>query len=111
MKVVIAGSRYFDDYKYVEKCVNESDIEISTIISGGAMGVDFSAIKYAKEYGIPLVIFNADWFRYGKAAGPIRNKKMAELCEALIAIKTNGKGTQNMIKEAEKLGKRVIVYD
>jgi len=38
-------------------------------------------------------------------------KKMAELGDILLAIRTNGKGTQNMIKEMRKLKKRVIIYD
>ena len=49
MKVVIAGSRHFIDYEYVRDCVNDSKLDITEIISGGASGVDFLAIMYAKE--------------------------------------------------------------
>ena len=111
MKVVIAGSRIFNDYKYVEKCVDNSGIEISEIISGGAYGVDTLAIRYATKHNIPLTLVEAQWGLYGNAAGPIRNKQMALVCDALIAIKTSGKGTQSMIKEATKLGKVVVCYD
>jgi len=111
MKVVIAGSRHFIDYEYVRDCVNDSKLDITEIISGGASGVDFLAIMYAKEYNIPYKVINAEWNQYERAAGPIRNKKMAKECDALIAIKTSGEGTQSMIREAKALNRIVITYD
>lgn len=111
MKLIIAGSRHFRDYNYVKECIEDSGLVPSEIISGGATGVDSLAIRYATDMNILLTVVEANWITNGKAAGPIRNKKMAELGDILLAIRTNGKGTQNMIKEMRKLKKRVIIYD
>lgn len=45
------------------------------------------------------------WGEYGKVAGPIRNREMAEYAEALIAVcKNHSAGTTNMINEAKSRG-------
>lgn len=61
--------------------------------------------------GIPTQRYPADWALYGKAAGAIRNRKMAENSDALVAV-YDGKspGTKNMIDEAKKVGLKVYVY-
>lgn len=51
--------------------------------------------------------FKSDWEKHGKAAGPIRNKKMAEYADAVILF-PGGKGTASMKKEAERAG--IIVW-
>ena len=109
MKVIIAGGR---DYKFTEEDVSWLDslnlygFEFKEIVSGGARGADFEGELYASMRGIPLKRFVADWNKHGRAAGPIRNKQMAEYADALIAF-SGGKGTLNMISEAEKLGLKV----
>ena len=110
MKVIIAGSRHFNDYKYFLECISNADIEIDEIVSGGATGVDEMAERYAEQFNIPIEVVPANWGKYGLAAGPIRNREMAEIGDVLIAIKTSGKGTQSMIREARLRGKGVIEY-
>lgn len=107
MKIIICGSRGFDDYKLLCDVVNKfitdyscGDIEI---ISGGAKGADKLAEKYAFEHGYKKTVFQAEWDAYGKSAGPIRNKKMAEYGDHVIAFwDGNSKGTKNMIELAKK---------
>lgn len=75
---LVAGSRTITDYNYVKETLdyflqNKSEI---TIISGGARGVDSLAERYARERNYGLKIFPADWDRYGKQAGYIRNDEM-----------------------------------
>ena len=110
MRVIIAGGRDIEEYQYVLDAVTNSDFEISTIISGGARGVDTLGERYAKESKIPLEIYEADWKKYGRAAGPIRNEQMAEVADALIAI-WDGKstGTMNMIDQAPTKGLHVYI--
>ena len=114
MKVIIAGGRDFNDYELLkDKCdkILNSQIEI-TIVSGGANGADYLGEKYAKEREYELIIFPADWNKYGKSAGPIRNTQMAENSDALIAFwDGKSKGTQHMINLAEKKGLMVEVYN
>lgn len=115
MKTIIAGSRDITEYSAVllaiEYAKKHANIEITQIVSGGANGVDALGEQYARENSIPLIVMRADWKNHGKAAGPIRNKQMAECSDALIAIWDGAsKGTKNMISEATKLGLRVYVH-
>lgn len=52
---------------------DKTDIEI---VSGGCSGADALAERYAHSHGYPLQIFPADWSRYGKRAGYVRNREM-----------------------------------
>lgn len=110
MRTIIAGSRTIENYKLLCFLVKKSSFEITEIISGGARGIDELAERYAKENKIPLKIFPANWSKYGKGAGPIRNTQMAENADALIAI-WDGKstGTKNMIDAANKNKLKVFV--
>ena len=105
-KVIIAGSRDFKDYSFLKKIVDKLYINGGIeIVSGGAEGADSLGELYAAEKGYTLKRFPADWKAHGKAAGPIRNRQMAEYADHLIAFPIgSSKGTYNMIKEAGKLG-------
>lgn len=112
MKTIIAGGRDIHDYQLVLDAIEESQIPISVVVSGGAAGVDSLGERYADEMNITLHVYKADWQRHGRAAGPIRNKKMAENAEALIAIwDGKSKGTKNMIETARKHGLLVYVKE
>ena len=111
VKVIIAGSRNGTDYQTVENAIELSEYKITKIISGGCRGVDKLGEHYAKEHKIPLEVIEADWAKYGKAAGPKRNQQMAEKADALIAILyPRSKGTRSMIKIALKQGLKVFIH-
>ena len=107
-RLVIAGSRDFEDYKMlsgaVDKHLNDNAKNKTVIIiSGTAHGADRFGERYAKERGFRLERFPAEWDNYGKAAGPIRNKQMAKAADAVIAFwdgKSNG--TKSMIEAAKE---------
>jgi hypothetical protein len=110
MKLIIAGGRNIHDYSLVLSALAESQFQPTEIVSGMALGVDTLAIQYAAENNLPLKEFHADWNQYKRAAGPIRNRQMAEYGDALIAIwDGESRGTKNMIEEATKRGLRVFV--
>jgi hypothetical protein len=110
MRVIIAGGRDYHEYDTLIDAVNESGFLIETVVSGGATGVDALGERFAKESGLLLEVFPADWKTHGKAAGPIRNRQMAKNAEALIALwDGNSRGTKNMIETATKLGLKVYV--
>ena len=110
MKLIIAGGRNIHDYSLVLSALAESEFEPTEIVSGMAPGVDTLAIQYARENNLPLAEFHADWNKYKRAAGPIRNREMANYGDALIAIwDGESRGTKNMIEEATKRGLRVYV--
>jgi hypothetical protein len=110
MKVIIAGGREINDYELVLKAVLNAGFDITAVVSGGAPGVDALGERFAEETGLQLFKFPAEWNKYGRAAGPIRNKVMADFADALIAV-WDGKstGTKNMIEQATKNGLTVHV--
>ena len=109
MKTIIAGGRDITDYQLVLDAIKESQFPISTVVCGGAKGVDTLGERYATEMNLQLNMFIPDWDTHGRAAGPIRNRKMAENAEALIAVwDGKSRGTKNMIETARKLG--LLVY-
>lgn len=110
MKLIIAGGRDIHDYSLVLSGLEESQFKPTTIVSGGAKGVDALGEQYAESMNLQLHIYPADWQTHGRAAGPIRNRKMAENADALLAIwDGKSKGTKNMIETATKLGLQVYV--
>ena len=104
MKVIIAGSRDITNYNLLLKVIEKSKFEITEVVSGTARGVDKLGERYAEENNIPLKKFPADWNKYNKMAGYLRNKQMAEYADALIAIwDGESRGTKNMIDIAKKM--------
>lgn len=111
MKTVIAGSRGITSRKVVDEAIQASGFTISEVVSGGARGVDRLGEDWAEENKVPVKRFLAKWAEYGKAAGPIRNRHMADYAEALIAIwDGESKGTLNMITQAKCRGLHVYVH-
>ena len=107
MKVIIAGSRDFYDYNFLVNKIRESGMKITTVVSGGAKGVDSLGESYSRLSGITLKVFPADWGTLGKSAGFIRNKQMADYADALICIRVNhSKGSTHMIKTMVEKGRK-----
>ena len=113
MKIIIAGSRRFTDYGLLkEKCdfflQNQSNVEI---VSGTAAGADTLGERYAVERGYKVKRFPADWSK-GIQAGHIRNAEMAAYADAAIIFFVDGsKGSQSMLKAANRKGIAVRVVD
>lgn len=109
MKVIIAGSRDVTEYQAVVKAILDSGIEVTTVVSGGARGVDRLGERYARETDLDLEIFKADWDTHGKRAGYLRNVEMSKNADALIAIwDGKSRGTKHMIDIAT--GRKLRVY-
>ena len=115
MKTIIAGSRTIKDYSIVKTAVRNAiheGFEFPTcIVSGGANGVDKLGEKFADQFEISKEIYQAEWDKYGRSAGYIRNEKMAKNAEALIAIwDGRSRGTRHMIDLAKKYNLRIYVH-
>lgn len=114
-KVIIAGGRDFDNYELLkERCdyylQNKLKEDRVVIVSGHANGADSLGERYAQERGLECETYPADWKAHGRAAGPIRNAKMAEVADALIAFwDGKSRGTKSMIELANKKGLKVSV--
>ena len=112
MRVIIAGSRSFEDLDLLCNFCDYvlSDLDDIEIVSGTAEGADNLGEEYAKLRGYPIKPFPANWKRYGKAAGPIRNEEMAAYSNMLIVFwDGKRKKKKNMIDTAEKKGLLVRV--
>lgn len=102
MRTMIAGSRSIVDYAVVEDAISKSGFLITEVVSGGARGVDTLGEEWSRRYLVPLKVFPADWEKYGKRAGPIRNVEMGNYAEALIAVWDGySSGTKHMITIAK----------
>ena len=131
MRMIVAGSRNFYDYKLLEKTLIELinnfayDGKISDymgiltleIVSGNARGADSLGERFSDKHGIDLKLFKADWDKYGKSAGYKRNEEMANYAKnddgALVAFwDGQSKGTKHMIDIGKKceLDVRVIRF-
>jgi len=110
MKVIIAGSRDIADMSKVEAAIRHSKFKITEVVGGGCSGVDRLGWRWAVDNKIPFTLFKANWNRYGKYAGPIRNREMACYADALIAVwDGKSRGTRSMLNEAAEKGLKVYL--
>ncbi len=114
-KVIVAGSRDFNDYEFLEEIMNNYlGGDIVEIVSGTAKGADSLGERYAKENGHNLVQYKAEWSKYLQAAGFIRNEDMARHASELVVFwDGKSKGTKHMLQEARRRGLHVemFIYD
>lgn len=82
----------------------------SYFLSGGCKGADALGERYAEENGFKIEHFPAEWNKFGKSAGPIRNFQMAKNCDYVICFwDGKSKGTKSMINYAKQLNKPIKV--
>lgn len=115
-RVIVAGSRGFNNYgllcEKLDRLLSRQGNVV--IVSGTARGADLLGERYAEERGYVINRFPADWDTYGKRAGYLRNKEMAENADGLVAFwDGKSRGTKHMIELAEKgrLKVRVVSFD
>ena len=114
-QIVIAGCRNYDNYNeaapFIDSCLYEIRKKHTIIIlSGCSTGADSIGERYATKNGFDIEKYPADWKRFGRSAGPIRNKQMAEICDLVICFwDEKSKGTKSMIEYAKKNKKNVII--
>ena len=111
MKAIIAGGRDFEDYDGLCEFIADINLPIAEVVCGGAPGADALGKYWADQNNIPTKFFIADWNLYGNAAGPMRNRKMADYGDALIVFwDGESRGTKNMIEEAERKNLSIHLY-
>lgn len=106
-KIVVTGGRSYSNDTLLFKILSSFNIECLYV--GDATGADELAIKYANSCNIPTRVFKADWVKYGKAAGPIRNYEMLDAAGemAIVVAFLGGLGTKNCCSQAHN--RRMIV--
>ena len=115
MKYIIAGGRDFDNYYVLCNTCGMIKVQfnnITEVVCGDARGADTLGAEWARGNSIPVKYFPANWKKYGKSAGFIRNAEMGEYADAAI-IFWDGKsrGTKHMIQTMRMAGKPYYVFD
>lgn len=113
MKVAVVGSRTFSNRDLLFEKLDELQRVhggFDLIVSGGATGADALAEEYALARQIEVMVLEADWKRYGRGAGPMRNQEIVKAADVVVAF-WNGesRGTANTIEIARRWKKTVVV--
>lgn len=117
MRILVCGGREYNDYDTVDRILRQTTDKIVlytypkeiTIIQGGARGADKLGKLWANIYNVNMEEYPADWKKFGKAAGVIRNKDMLLKGKPdLVVAFPGGKGTAHMVKIAKKNGVEVF---
>jgi hypothetical protein len=112
MRILVCGGRDYTDkaalYRVLDAALRSGALEI---IQGGAKGADRLAQAWATERGVACTTFEADWDLHGKGAGFIRNRQMlSEGRPGMVLAFPGGRGTANMVKQAQERGVLVVKY-
>lgn len=107
MRLAVVGSRSIREYD-LSPLIPQG---VTEIISGGAMGVDRLAERYARQHSLKLTVFLPEYNRYGRRAPLLRDETIVRECDALLALWDGvSTGTMYTVKFARKMGKPVYVY-
>ena len=118
VRILVTGSRDWDDERTIEKVLRDAfttagSDERTTLVHGSAAGADTIADWIWTRQGLPSEPHPADWERFGRSAGHVRNREMVlsgvEVCFAFL--KDNSTGTRNCIETARSLGVPTYVFD
>lgn len=109
MKVLFCGDREWTDRQMIAKRLVALKDKFPGLLlcHGAARGADTIAGEEAIRLKIPVTVFPAQWSRYGRGAGPIRNQQMLDefkpnLVEAFHDNIESSKGTKDMISRARR---------
>lgn len=106
--IMIGGSRTITNLNldlYIDKS------NVAQVISGGADGVDYIAERWAKSNKIDFQAYLAQWNKFGKRAGVLRNKDMIDAADICFFF-WDGKspGTKQAIEYAQKCQREYYVH-
>ena len=96
----ISGSRGSAHLDNVDRLIAALPHDL-TIVHGGAAGVDARADAVARDLGFDVEVCPADWSRFGRRAGPMRNLTMVASCDFLYAFwDGQSRGTASAVQAA-----------
>lgn len=108
IKIAIIGSKLFKNTELIEKYVKSLNGKKYQILTGIAIGVNYTVRMAAKKYKIPITVYRPDFEHFGtQAIVLINNRILAE--SEIITFFYNGTSmiTGNLIKEAKELKKEI----
>jgi len=110
MRIIIAGSRTFNDYDLLKTKIDKFTRKLKTVVvlSGEANGADRLGEKWAKERGWQIERFPAEWEKHGRKAGIVRNLEMLESIgkKGCLIVFWDGvsRGTAHIVEAAKTKG-------
>ena len=111
--ILVTGSRHWSNWDAVYNAIkNLKPPKDAILVHGGATGADRIAYACAGQLGIKSIAVRADWSKYGKAAGPIRNQEMIDTYRPDVCLAfpwEDSRGTWDCVQRAKKAGIKVIV--
>lgn len=108
--IIVTGSRDWEDAELLGRALLAH--KPGLVVEGGARGADALARQWAYGQRITCVTVPADWDRWGKNAGVVRNVKMLEQYPGALVVAfplPQSRGTYHCIREAVKRGHKVMV--
>lgn len=110
MRVLVCGGRDYANQQQLETVLDSLDSDYyTTLIHGAARGADTLAAMWAASRFMEVKPFPADWDKYGRSAGAIRNQRMLDEGKPdLVVAFPGGAGTALMVKLARKAGVEVL---
>ena len=114
-RIAVVGSRVFGDYDLLDNVLKEFIEPEDLIVSGGAVGADSMAQRWAKENGRSILIHYPNYALNGRVATFVRNRYIAEDAEIVLAFYAPGRfhlgGTANTVNHARELGREIHEYE
>lgn len=115
MRVLIYGGRDFvateNHWQWLDYTMARELMDIEpVVVSGKARGADSFGEQWADSLGFIVDGYPADWEKFDKGAGPIRNQQMLDSGIDLAIQFPGGTGTADMRRRLDKAGVRVIEY-
>lgn len=110
-RVIYCGGRGYAEVAKVRDGVLEAFSRVGhhIVVHGGARGADRLVELLCETADITQEIYPAQWEKYGKSAGPIRNQEMADLPDVVLVVAfPGGPGTDHMTEIAKKKGIEVV---
>lgn len=129
--VVVTGSRDAQGHEWkrvISRVLAETSVDL--LIHGDCRGADRIAGEWCDQWAIPVIPMEANWEKFGKAAGPARNVDMIELAHllrnhghkvevigfhesraTLHALRPRKSGTLNCLEYADGRGFKTSCYD
>lgn len=115
MKILITGSRDWNDEKLISEVLNKPDVFVTSdiLIHGACRGADDIAARIWRSRGGQEIAMPADWSKYGKRAGFVRNSEMVALKPdiCLAFVKNKSKGAMMTVNLCRKAGIPVKLHE
>ena len=114
MKVLVTGDRNWRNKDRIREILSALD-DVECVVEGEARGADTLAREVATDLGIEVHGYHAQWDKYGRSAGPVRNRQMLndEKPDLVIAFHNDichSKGTRDMVLYARSKGVATRIY-